>query len=272
MIDNLKKGINNNVISIGKSISKESTFIFGLQLRADTLLSTIKKNHPKGNISDSQLLVYKSELYNLITAHNKISNVALSAKKRLKNIDKVISTLNITVNSLSIILNILQALPIPSQFSTIGVLMTISKKLNDASVLINQIKPYVNSVSITLTSLLEIFNLLLTLLETLNKTIQEIIELLLSKSTSFKTDLVLEVSDELDKAILPNTSNVIGSYKEYIFVLKPDDDPEFIVGTVRRNYAVAQLNGKDVYFSDKSYTLNPEILIEQLKLQIDNNQ
>ena len=82
----------------------------------------------------------------------------------------------------------------------------------------------------------------------------------------------LSTLNGLVNKVLPiNGSNIIGSYKGFTFVLKKEDDPKFVVKGNKRHYAVAvNTKGLEQLKSDYSFTLDPQQLISQLKLQIDN--
>lgn len=59
-------------------------------------------------------------------------------------------------------------------------------------------------------------------------------------------------------------------YKGFKFVLKEENDSKFIVAGNKRRYAVAlNKDGNEVLQSQRSFTLDPDILIEELKLIID---
>jgi hypothetical protein len=59
-------------------------------------------------------------------------------------------------------------------------------------------------------------------------------------------------------------------YKGFKFALKEENDSKFIVQGNKRKYAVAiNRDGNEVLQSSRSFTLDPDILIEELKLIID---
>jgi hypothetical protein len=61
-------------------------------------------------------------------------------------------------------------------------------------------------------------------------------------------------------------------YNGYRFVIKEDTDPKFEVNGFRRHYAVAiDRDNVEAYVSKYSYTSDPNVLIDELKLQIDGN-
>jgi len=82
----------------------------------------------------------------------------------------------------------------------------------------------------------------------------------------------LSTLNGLVNRVLPiNNNSIIGNYKGFTFVLKKEDDPKFVVKGNKRHYAVAvNTKGLEQLKSDYSFTLDPQQLISQLKLQIDN--
>lgn len=59
-------------------------------------------------------------------------------------------------------------------------------------------------------------------------------------------------------------------YKGFRFALKEENDSKFVVAGNKRRYAVAlNRDGNEVLQSQRSFTLDPDILIEELKLIID---
>jgi hypothetical protein len=269
MIDNFKKGINNSISKIGNSVYKEGIQINSSQAEANSLLQTLKQKHQGTIITSAEVVVYKQKYDRLVNNYNRIFRVVNSARQRLKTIDRVVASLNTTVNVLSVVVTTLQLLPAPAQFTLLGIIMVLSNRLNSASSTISEIKKFLNSVTIVLATLISRYNTLLNSLVILNDTLQQILLLLTTKSSEFKADNALEDSSILEGFFNNIITNDLGTYKEFKFVLRIEDDPKFNIGDIRRRYAVAIKNNKDIYFSDRSYTLNPEILIDQLKLQID---
>ena len=75
----------------------------------------------------------------------------------------------------------------------------------------------------------------------------------------------------VNKVLPTNNNSIIGNYKGFTFVLKKEDDPKFVVKGNKRHYAVAvNTKGLEQLKSDYSFTLDPQQLVSQLKLQIDN--
>lgn len=113
----------------------------------------------------------------------------------------------------------------------------------------------------------------------------------------YQKSRLLQVSDVIEQAILNNLEpseinelldrmgNFVKSenygklgvidgiiYRGFTFAIYEENDPKFVVAGNKRRYAVAlDRSGFIVLYSQPSFTLDPEILIEQLKLQIEIN-
>lgn len=93
-----------------------------------------------------------------------------------------------------------------------------------------------------------------------------------------------EVDNKLDIQTIDNSSlgelnNLLNTirqpkdefYKGFKLVIKEDQDPRtFVKGSIKRNYAAAlDRDGVEIVKSEYSYTLEPQVLIDQLKIIID---
>jgi hypothetical protein len=73
---------------------------------------------------------------------------------------------------------------------------------------------------------------------------------------------------------VPSFSDQLGLYKGFKFQIKEEQDARFVVrGTIKRRYAVAiNRQGVEVLRSEYSFTLDPNDLVDQLKLVIDRQK
>jgi hypothetical protein len=105
----------------------------------------------------------------------------------------------------------------------------------------------------------------------------------------YQRSRLLPISDIIDQAIDNNLtpeeiSNLLGrlgnlgqlgpiagiSYRGFTFAIYEEEDPRFVVAGNKRRYAVAlDRSGFITLKSQSSFTLDPDVLIEELKLQID---
>jgi hypothetical protein len=175
-------------------------------------------------------------------------------KQSLENINKLITIIELISQILSPIITVLGFLPpLAITGRTIQILQKLQKILNDSI------------------DLLSISNLII------SKLLEDLI---------YQESRLLQINDILDiniENLTPNeisdlinsTRNGLGylkgyDYKEFKFFIKEENNSLFVVKGNKRRYAVAiNKDGNEVLQSQFSFTLEPDILVEELKLQID---
>jgi hypothetical protein len=178
-----------------------------------------------------------------------------SAERQVEAFRKTINTLNTIIIVFTLLLSILAALPTaPYQIATIGII---------ASRLIAKFNPVLISLGILL-------QVSLTTLDGFLNTIQYERSRLLPLNNILDKDLTPE---EMREALATNTGlgpveGVV--YSGFTFSIVEEENPEFIVAGNKRRYAVAlDRSGFVALQSAPSFTLDPNVLIEELKLEID---
>ena len=183
-----------------------------------------------------------------------------AAENQVKSFEQVIQTMSTVVNILTLLLNIAAALPTsPYQIATIGII---------ASRILAKFNPILLSVSI--------------LLQVSLATLQSFIT-----SIAYERSRLLPLNNALEQADLQDLSPeevrdlivvadsglgpVAGAvYNGFTFSILEEDNPKFVVAGNKRRYAVAlDRSGIVVLQSTQSFTLDPNVLIEELKLEID---
>ena len=175
-------------------------------------------------------------------------------KRSLQNIEKIISIIQLISQILSPIISALYALPpVFITGAVIGLLQRLQKILNDSLALLDTANLIVSKLTSDLeyqeSRLLQINNILDINTENLNP-------------------------DEI-RSLLNDARNGLGylkgyDYKGFKFFVKEEENPNFIVKGNKRRYAVAiNKDGNEVLQSQASFTLEPDVLIEELKLIID---
>jgi hypothetical protein len=80
---------------------------------------------------------------------------------------------------------------------------------------------------------------------------------------------------QFDKFLNGGTTYSLGylygfDYKGFKFYLKEEYNLNFVVRGYKRRYAVAtDLSGREIIQSDYSFTLEPEVLVDQIRVEID---
>ena len=87
-------------------------------------------------------------------------------------------------------------------------------------------------------------------------------------------DPLLQSTSSTGLEQVPSLQDQANLYKGFKFQIKEEQDPRFTVrGTIKRRYAVAiNRQGVEVLKSEYSFTLDPNDLVDQLKLVIDKQK
>lgn len=205
----------------------------------------IDKSNTKEDINQSIILRN--------TALNIINNQELKLKS-LKDTTKMIKTV---VDISSIVLQILLAIPVPTSTPPgIGIPLNIITKISRA---IEKANSLIESLSVVLSIINPTIEQLINNLEDLKNQLHEINNIIEDKATSV-----------VDNNPYSNKNLNFSDYKGFKFFIKEENNPKFIVNNNKRHYAVAINNGVEIFQSEYSFTLDPNDLIEQLKLKIDS--
>jgi hypothetical protein len=187
---------------------------------------------------------------------NNALTIINSQEKKLLSIRDVIKTLNIIITIIQTIITLIKIIfSIPKPFGLGPTMPTpIASKLNKLQMLIE-------ALGVALSITLALLEQAIAILEDLKLQLHDISDLLDGKTSNLPIPLDLGL----------NFGTNLGTYKGFKFALREDNDPKFNVRGNKRHYAVAiDKNNVDVLKSEYSFTLDPNDLIDQLKLVIDS--
>jgi hypothetical protein len=183
---------------------------------------------------------------------------------KLTSLEKTISQISLYITIFSAVVAILSAIPIPTAVPPgvgipISVITRIVKSLEKASKLI--------------ISLSVIAAIAITILENEISKLNDLIERLKEVNQLLDGKTALNLNEQefnnLSSAIFNNVDQ-FPPYKNFKFNIKEEQNKSFVVKGNKRRYAVAiNRDGTEVLKSDYSFTLDPNDLIDQLKLIID---
>jgi len=199
-------------------------------------------------VKDEQTVVIATNLRN--NAITLINNSAKKLENLKKTLDRIVKTLAI-ISAVIAALQIILSLPFP---------FLIPIKI--------QLQPRLQKLLALVAALTTILAIASTLLGNEVNRILELKERL--KEISLKLDgKSLDNLDALSNFFLPTGLNY-PPYKGFNFKIKEEDNPRFVVKGNKRRYAVAiNRDGIEQIKSEFSFTQDPNDLIEQLKLVID---
>jgi hypothetical protein len=176
------------------------------------------------------------------------------SEAKILQIQKIVTTLNTILTTLTIIISVLEALPI--------------------------IPPPVKDRIAKYKTIIELLNMILLIVNPVLQKEINYLEKLKSQLKQIGGILDGIVANSLNKdqvaALLSKVGNNTGfeQYKGFNFAIKTEENlgahQKVVAGKLKRKYAVAiNRDGVEILQSDYSFTLDPNDLIEQLKLIID---
>ena len=193
-----------------------------------------------------------TQLENAKVVRDNAIKVIQSNEDKIIKINEQIQRITLYITIFSTIVSILSAIPVPTSVPPgIGIPVNVITRI---MVLLEK----ANKIVLALSALLP------TVIVSLEKAIQILEEL--------KAQL-LPINGELESKLPPvpvRFGTDYPPYKGFKFALREENNPRFVVQGNKRHYAVA-INKQNIeqLKSDLSFTLDPNDLIEQLKLVID---
>ena len=186
-------------------------------------------------------------------------------KKRLTTVQQVIDILNLLAPLITPIVIFFKTNPIPSAVPPgvgvpLGTIVTIDDKTRKLQNIIDSSLSIVSVLSSVVSKLIDDLDYQESRLNQVGNILEQNLDNL---SISDLNDLLLSSSQGL--------GYLSGyDYKGFRFFIKEENNPNFVVKGNKRRYAVA-INriGREVLQSSFSFTLSPDVLVEELKLQID---
>jgi hypothetical protein len=220
----------------------------------------ISKNIDELNI-DINNLKYNKEIPLLVNRKNKIvSNINLIEKK-INDIEDNLKLIESITTYLEIIINILLINPLPLQFLSAGVITTINKKLKDIEglvlglkILSSNVMNILKNINLFLENEKKRINKIHEILEDISENIDEYEDSELIKITNNSN---IETKNELQEGEINGST-----FRGFRFILKFEQGNN----KLKKIYIeVLDRSGFIVLRSEKSYTTEPEVLIQKLK-------
>jgi ribosomal protein S17E len=181
-------------------------------------------------------------------------------RQRLETIQTILSILEILIPLLDVILGLFKSNPVPSAIAGVGVPLGTINTIDSKTKTLDDLK-------LAASVLLRIAN--------------KIVSKLLA-DLDYQESRLLPIEGLLDSGLnnlnsqqIQNLGPQLGylqgyDYKGFKFFIKEENNSRFVVKGNKRKYATAvNKDGNDILKSTSSFTLSPDVLIEELKLQID---
>jgi hypothetical protein len=195
-----------------------------------------------------------------IAAKNAALTLINNQEQKIISVQNTIKNISTFIRIFSTIVTILSAIPIPTAVPPgIGIPVNLITRISRA---IERANALVESLSVILAIVGPILGMMISDLENLKAQLRDPILKIDQTATNIPNlNLITGIN---------NFGTNFGSYKGFTFALKEENNPKFNVRGNKRHYAVAiNRNNVEVAKSDFSFTQDPNDLIEQLKLIID---
>jgi len=237
---------------IALQITNQLSNIITQRKKLENLVNQVN-NYIDTQVQDEQTAAIATNLRNnaIILINNSI--------KKLENLQNTLKTLSTTITIFNAIVTLLSSIPIPTSVPPgvgipLSLIIRITKTIERITRLISALGTVLAIASILLGN--EVVKL-----NELRERLKEISLKLDGKS--------IDSLSALSDLFLP-TGLDYPPYKGFNFKIKEEQDPRFVVKGNKRKYAVAiNKRGVEQIKSEFSFTLDPNDLIEQLKLIID---
>jgi hypothetical protein len=259
--DEIKKILKNN--------KKTLASIIGLAIAGKLATIVSQRTELEDLVDKTNIIIDQANTPETIAAAINLRNnvVALinNSIRKLENLQSLLGTISIVLTVSSVLLNVLgltTPLTAISTFPGTPVIMGIHDKLRDKIIALDKLITALSGILAIVTVLLE--NEIIALNELIDRLRQ--VSLLLDGKTL--TGLDSQQLTDLTRSLLTDTQ--FPPYKGFNFKIKEEQNQAFVVKGNKRHYAVAiDRDGVEVLKSDYSFTLDPNDLVEQLKLVID---
>lgn len=200
------------------------------------------------------------------TSRDSTINIINNNEQSILGIKSTLSQLSEFLSIFNLLISTLSSLPIPVSTPPgvglpMSIILGISKQIENSNKLVLGINTLLAICIPILTKMVSDLEIQKSRIETING--------LLDDSTT--STLSPDQLQDFINSITNNTTD-LGSYKGFTFILKEEENPQFVVAGNKRHYAVAlDSDGVPVLQSEYSFTLDPNVLVSQLELLIDQN-
>jgi len=274
---NISKGKINEVKSdalrikqIIKNNSKSLSSILTNQL-TNVLLKVISQNGKiEKSVNETNEVIdsadTNAEILQAISLKNSTITLINNQELKILSLQKTLKDISSLIQIFSLVLNILSALPIPvSTPPGIGIPLNI---ITNISKLIEKLNNLINELNTVLAIIIPSTEKTVNELEEYKSQLHDINSILDDKITE-SSDIYNSIKSNFDLSY-----NKFENYKGFKFALKEEENlgaqKSVTFRGIKRKYAVAiNRDNVEVLKSDYSFTLDPNDLIEQLKLMID---
>ena len=234
---------------IGLQIANQLSSIISQRAKLEELVDQVNTYIDTANTPETTTIATNLRNNTITLINNSIG--------KLQSLQTTLNQINIYLAIFNAIVTVLSAIPIPTSVPPgigipVNVITKIVKALEKANKLISALNVVLAVASISLENEVEKLNELILKLKNVNLT---------GLDSQQLADLTSSIYNNVDQ---------FPPYKGFKFKIKEEQNPSFVVKGNKRHYVAAvNRDGVETLKSEYSFTLDPNDLIDQLKLVID---
>lgn len=229
----------------------------------DPSISEEAKNRILGELQKiKQICPTKETLENIIRTKDSLQKTIVTVDTKLESLRRTTATTQQIINVLSPLVVIIKALPVPSTATTVGVQTTFSDTLQN-------VKDRINIASKIILSADALIVFIRSKLNTINSLLSKIDTIILICSSEGDIIQPVEVINRNQQKSNKQVTNESLLYKGYNITIRQVQS--FEDNLIRRQAIAFNNSGTQSFFSSISFATSDEVLIDQVKIQIDNS-
>jgi hypothetical protein len=241
----------------------------------DSFLKSLNPNRDTKDLCNQDINIVNPKLNKLISKLKSLSLVLKNILKVLKNLQKFIKILKKVIIAFTGLVKLLKKLPIPNQFTIVGITNTLSDILNKISFKLKAALVMIIGIDLIITltrARLKITSAAIArMLELLKPLAAELAACKNEYDVQELNEVIAELEEDNQALVAEfglNKENDLGSHRGYTFEVVEEKTVDSVVAT--RRYVVAlDPIGIVAYQGNPSFATDIQVLIDELKLQID---
>lgn len=229
----------------------------------DPSISGEAKNKILGELQKiKQICPTKETLENIIKTKDNLQKTITTVDIKLESLRRTTATTQQIIGVLSPLVVIIKALPVPSTATTVGVQTTFSDTLQN-------VKDRINIASKIILSADALIVFIRSKLNTINSLLSKIDTIILICSSEGDIVQPVEAINRDQQKSNEQVTNESLLYKGYNITIRQVQS--FEDNLIRRQAIAFNNSGTQSFFSSISFATSDEVLIDQVKIQIDNS-
>ena len=228
-----------------------------IRQKAEDRINSLVEEYIPGEVEDAPCPA-PADLQRILAIREQIRGPLLSLNKRVEPLSEFLKKVPPILTVISGVITIFKALPIPNQFTTAGLVITLGDTLADLKERIKDFRDEIATGTVVVAGVQETIADILEKLSKIDALIEKCAEGAIEQDPAFAALVTAQLKQD--------NSNPLGAdYKGYKIKIE-----EAQVGKLTRRFAVAiNSKGERVITTTKSFSATTKVLIDEAKFEVD---